>query len=254
MMPAMIRRLHVNDLRPGLLELDERQSHHARDVLRLQVEQEVELFDDAGNTASGRILKTSPRVAVEAGAVQSPRADAIRIIIASAIPKAARADWMVEKLSELGVARYVPLLTARGVVQAEGQNKRQRWQRLAEEAAKQCRRAGVMEIAEPCELGKLVARNAGTGWYFSTTGGAVAVNQAAESVGRDCRELLLLIGPEGGWTEAEEQLMRQRGLTPVSLGTTILRVETAAMAAAVVAGIMFGVHAAACSAGGSATV
>ena len=242
-MPTMLRRLHVQTVGPGLIELDERQSHHARDVLRLEIGEAVELFDDGGRTAAGRIVSIMPRVTVEAGAVRSADTDSVRIVVASAIPKAARADWMVEKLSELGVACFVPLLTARGVVQAEGQNKRQRWQRLAEESAKQCRRAGVMRIAEPCALDAVLAKYGGAGWFFSTACGATSARQAAEMVGPGCRELLLLIGPEGGWTEAEEEKLRQRGLTPVSLGTTILRVETAAMAAAVVAGIMFGVHA-----------
>ncbi|MGA2500537.1 MAG: RsmE family RNA methyltransferase [Tepidisphaeraceae bacterium] len=247
----MLRRLHVNSLRPGLLELDERQSHHARDVLRLQAGDVVELFDDGGQTTSGRIVTVAPRVQVEAGVVLTPAADSVRIVLASAIPKGSRADWMVEKLSELGVACFVPLLSARSVVQAGGQNKRQRWQRLAGESAKQCRRAGIMRIEDPSELAQVLARHGGAGWFCSTTAGAISAKQAAEAVGPDCRELLLLVGPEGGWTEAEEALMRQRGLTPVSLGTTILRVETAAMAAAAVAGIMLGVHASACLAGDS---
>ncbi|MFI5378748.1 MAG: RsmE family RNA methyltransferase [Tepidisphaerales bacterium] len=252
MMSVMLRRLHVDNLRPGTLALDEAQSHHARDVLRLQVDDAVELFDDAGHTAAGRIVRIAPVVEVEAGPVEARAADAVRLIVASAIPKGSRADWMVEKLSELGVARFVPLLTARGVVQAEGRNKRQRWQRLAGESAKQCRRAGVMRIDEPCQLLDLLRRHAGAGWFFSTAAGAVAAKDAAEALGPDCRELLLLVGPEGGWTSDEEEQMRRRGLTPVSLGTTILRVETAAMAAAVVAGMLFGVHASACPAGESA--
>ncbi len=237
-MSAMLRRLLVNHLHPGLIELDERQSHHARDVLRLEAGEDVELFDDAGQTAPGRIVSIMPRVAVDAGTMQTRAVDTLRIVIASAIPKSSRADWMVEKLSELGVARFIPLLTSRGVVQAEGQNKRQRWQRLAEESAKQCRRAGVMQIDEPRDLSHVLATHTVAGWFCSTATGAIPAKQAAESIRPDCRELLLLIGPEGGWTEPEEQLLRQRGLTPVSLGTTILRVETAAMAAAAVAGML----------------
>ncbi len=233
----MLRRLHVPVLRPGIIELDEAQSHHARNVLRLGVGDDVELFDDEGNTGAGRVSEVLPRMRIAISTTCPPATELPRIAVASAIPKGARADWMVEKLSELGVVRLTPLLTARGVVMAE--NKRRRWQRLAEESAKQCRREGVLRIDPPAKLDEALGNLRGHGWFFSTTAGAVSPLSAAESLAK-CPYLFLFIGPEGGWTNEEETRLRDRGLTPVSLGTTILRVETAAIAAAAIARTLAG--------------
>src|SRR6185295_16110244 len=119
-----------------------------RDVLRLSTGAELELFDDAGRVARGEIVATEPLVRVRVGEVGTVRHSTRAVTIASAVPKGERADWMIEKLSELGCERFVPLATARSVVLPEGKNKRERWIRIATESAKQSRRAGVMRIDE----------------------------------------------------------------------------------------------------------
>jgi len=142
------RRIHVPVLAVGETRLDEAQAHHARDVLRLTQGAEVEVFDDEGRAACGTLLIAPGAVAVRVEHLDEASAgSSVRLTVASAVPKGERADWMVEKLSELGVAAFVPLATARSVVLPEGRNKRQRWARIATEAAKQSRRAGVMQIA-----------------------------------------------------------------------------------------------------------
>src|SRR5438552_8556851 len=147
MLLHMARRLIVPEIRPGANVLPEDQAHHARDVLRLRAGDEVELFTASGETAAGAIAEaTAQRVVVNVEQVRAP-ADRFALTIASAVPKGARADWMIEKLSELGVAHFVPLITARSVVHPEGKNKLERWRRLAEESAKQSHRTGVMRIA-----------------------------------------------------------------------------------------------------------
>lgn len=142
---------------------------------------------------------------------------------------------MVEKLSELGVSRFIPLQTARSVVHPAGKSKLERWERLAIESAKQCRRAGVMRIAELTQLSKLLAsltlaekKNL---FLLSTCDGAAPLVELLPQV-RSHGEITLLIGPEGGWSAEELDVMRD--LTAVSLTATILRIETAAIAAAAV--------------------
>jgi 16S rRNA (uracil1498-N3)-methyltransferase len=138
---------------------------------------------------------------------------------------------MVEKLSELGAEAWVPLRTARSVVHPEGANKLDRWKRIAMESAKQCRRAGVMKVGELVGVKELVEGLRGrAAWYLSTGGKAVPISKVAGGVS----EVLMLIGPEGGWTEGEEDLFEANGLTGVKLTGTILRVETAAVAAGAV--------------------
>jgi 16S rRNA (uracil1498-N3)-methyltransferase len=227
----MPRRLLVPKLTPGLLSLPADQAHHARDVLRLEVGDEVELFTASGEAAAGRITQSSPAgVVVEAEQVTAQRAG-FELTIASAVPKAARGDWMIEKLSELGVARFIPLMTDRSVVHPEGKNKIERWQRLAAEAAKQSRRAGVMQITSLMSLHDLLKTLSSPSAYLSTAPHAHSLSSLLDP---QSSSLTLLVGPEGGWSDGEMATFSQRHLTPITLGETILRVETAAMAAAAV--------------------
>lgn len=246
--PAVARRFHVPRVAPGLIPLDPAQSRHARDVLRLAEGAEVEVFDDDGASAAGVLVCPTPAelaVRVGSGDFVNPRTPGLSWTVASAVPKGERADWMVEKLSELGCAAFVPLKTQRSVVHPEGTGKLQRWERLAVESAKQSRRAGVMRIEPLVLLDKAVgeAASAGRGatrkaaWYFSTAPGARPVadvgNQLA-ALAPSPLHLWLFVGPEGGWSEEEEAGLSIAGLTPVGLTSTILRVETAAVAAAAV--------------------
>src|SRR5205823_12780865 len=120
-----------------------------------------------------------------------------------------RADWMVEKLSELGAAAWLPLITARGVVLPEGKNKRERWARIASESAKQCRRRGILRIAELTPLSqaaRIVTDTGGTAWCLSLADDAAPV----ATVLADARpaRLTVFVGPEGGWTAGEADEMR----------------------------------------------
>jgi 16S rRNA (uracil1498-N3)-methyltransferase len=239
---AQFRRLHVPALRVGELTLDPAQARHARGALRLEEGAEVEVFDEAGNVATGILAFSgargaSVRVMEVHSSAGSADSAAFSWSIASAVPKGERADWMVEKLSELGAAAFIPLITARSVVHPEGRGKRDRWQRLATESAKQSRRVGVMRIEELTKLEDAVG--AGTGWYLSPSGDAIGMSEAIATTGPSGR-LQLFIGPEGGWTPQEEDTMRRAGLKPVRLTDTILRTETAAVAAAAVVAILLG--------------
>lgn len=228
-----MRRARVHHVKAGPITLPPEEAHHLRDVLRMSQGDAVELFDAEGRTAQGTIDTIDARsvTVVVTGGIREPAAERLRWTVASAVPKGNRADWMIEKLSELGTDRFVPLATQRSVVHPEGKGKRERWMRIADEASKQSRRVGVMQIEELVELSTFLRSLKGTGWYFSTEAGAVVGITDAPV---EASTLNLLIGPEGGWTEEEARLLREAGLTAVSLGTTILRVETAAVAAAAI--------------------
>ena len=247
--PPVPRRVHCPHVSPGSITLDPRQSHHLRDVLRLAAGEEVELFDDAGNIARGVVREVGDAVVVDVDQVHPAEAgSAMQLTIAAAVPKGERADWMVEKLSELGVGRFVPIVSERSVVVPQGKNKLQRWQRLATESAKQSRRGGVMRTDDVTPLAKLLAAIAsgkdsqsaaadGTGasqaWYLSPAADATPIHRALAER-RGAGELTLLIGPEGGWSEREIESFEQAGLLAVRLTGTILRIETAAIAAAAI--------------------
>jgi 16S rRNA (uracil1498-N3)-methyltransferase len=228
----MARRFHVPQVHVGTLTLPPEPSHHARNVLRLKVGDEVELFDDAGDVGQGVIQDlTGQLVLVRIESKAQATGMGIEVHIASAIPKASRADWMIEKLSELGVSRFTPLATERSVVLPEGSGKRDRWNRLAEEAARQSGRAGVMRIDGLTRLDQVV--DSGAGIYCSTEQAADPL--AAVMAKHQLSPVRVLIGPEGGWAEKELHLLRARDWQPASLGKNILRVETAALVAATLA-------------------
>jgi 16S rRNA (uracil1498-N3)-methyltransferase len=226
----MSRRFHIPILAEGLVQLDQAQSRHLRNVLRLKAGEDVELFDSAGHTAPARVVALEPLVQLQVAAVHAPPTSGPVLSVAAAVPKGARADWMIEKLSELGVHTFIPLETARTVVHPES-GKLARWERLARESAKQCHRADVLRLAEPSWLEQVLETWQNDAWCLSTQGDSQPVFELAGSLNQP---LLALVGPEGGWTDGELELMRQQPCRFVRLTPTVLRVETAAITIAAI--------------------
>jgi 16S rRNA (uracil1498-N3)-methyltransferase len=226
----VVRRIHVHHLAPGEVQLAPAEAHHARDVLRLAEGTSVELFDDAGQAAAGIVTSVGPQGMTVRVETVTRGEDGLNLTIAAAVPKGDRADWMVEKLGELGVQNFIPLATARSVVLPAGKNKTQRWARLAIESAKQSRRVGVMRIAELTPLDQAI-RSTAAGWYLSTRADALPISRQLKQP-IPTPALTLFIGPEGGWTNEEITAFDAARFTDVGLTRTILRVETAAIAAA----------------------
>lgn len=232
-----MRRTFVPNLSVGPLSLPAAEAHHLRDVLRLTVGATVELFDAVGHRAIGTIVSSNAdAMIVDVQAIEQPTAGRSRIAIhvASAVPKADRADWLVEKLSEIGADRWTPLRTARSVVHPEGIAKFDRWRRIAVEAAKQSRRSGVMEIDELHDLSAaLTALNPGARLVILSTR-RDSVRPLASLVADESPPggWQLWIGPEGGWTDDELATLMKAGGIEASLTPTVLRTETAAVLAA----------------------
>lgn len=226
----------------GDVALDPAQARHAREVLRLAQGEIVEVFDDRGNLASGVLIYSGSHGAVVRVHEIATEERGSGWTIASAVPKGERADWIIEKLSELGADAFVPLIAARSVVVPQGKNKLQRWSRIATESAKQSRRRGVMRIEDPTPVDEVLKklRQGVTGICLSTAPSAVPILSALDRVSSS-DELLLLVGPEGGWTDDELLGFDRAGVIQVRLTSTILRVETAAIAAgSVVASVLNG--------------
>jgi 16S rRNA (uracil1498-N3)-methyltransferase len=249
-MPRVARRIHVSKITLGNHPLDETEAHHALNVLRLTDGTVVELFDDHGATAAGVLQfreRGSALVRVEGEIVKGT--GGVRITIASAVPKGDRADWLAEKLSELGVTEWIPLAAERSVVLPEGTGKRDRWVRIATEAAKQSRRAGVMRIGPLTKLPALLASlgssgvSPGAAWCLSTESSAPAFASSLAAAADPAAPLTLFVGPEGGWSPAEMAAFEAAGVAFVRLGGTVLRIETAAVAAAAVVSAAFAARA-----------
>ncbi len=221
------RRFHIPNLADGPANLSDDDAKHARKVLRLEVGDDVELFDGLGNVATGRITEMGRDVGIEIVELRAVPPQRPAIDIAVAFPKGSRADVLAEKASELGADRLIPLLTQRTVVEPRD-NKLHRMERVAVESAKQCGRAWVMQVGENVNFAKLIAAADHDLKLIADTTDAVQLLPTAIAA---AQRILVLIGPEGGWTDAERNTAKQAGFHAWRLSPNVLRVETAAMAA-----------------------
>lgn len=224
------------DLNASELRLMGAEAHHLARVRRLGPGDRVILFDGAGAEVEATIEAVSKReVRLRPGPVRRPPAPtAIPITLAVAPPKGDRFRWLVEKATELGVARLVPILTARTVVEP-GAGKLEKLRQTIIAACKQSGRCELMELAAPVSLGEYLEqleRTASSRVVLMRPEQPPLSNVLMEA---SQGSLLLLVGPEGGFTEGEIALARDAGAKGASLGRTVLRTETAAVSAAAVA-------------------
>jgi len=213
----------------AVLEGDE--ARHLTRLLRAKVGDAMTIFDGSGREWPARVASIGrDRVELDAG---QPRIDAARsgipLTLAVALPKGERQKWMVEKLTELGASRLVPLETTRGVAEATA-SAQARLERVVIEACKQCGRNMLLEIAAGRPLEQLLAEApAGARGLIAHPGGLPLDEAVARS---GATEVIALVGPEGGFTDEELAVAERAGAIRVSLGPHILRVETAAIAIA----------------------
>jgi 16S rRNA (uracil1498-N3)-methyltransferase len=230
----MSERFYVNcRLALGPVELEGAEAHHLATVCRLRAGAGVCLFNGDGREYPAVVAVVErKRVVLEVQMIETPARELpFSLEVAAPLPKGDRAQFLVEKLTELGVTRLVPLRCARSVVvpKESTQEKLERW---VIEASKQCGRNVLMAIAVPADWPSYVARAdlsaqrfvahpSGRDYFPSVAGSTIAV----------------AVGPEGGFTDDEVAKAVEAGWQIVGLGPRILRVETAAIALAVKLGI-----------------
>ena len=224
------RRFFVEEIHGGQAELRGDEARHLTRVLRVEPGQRFELSDNRqawlaeieearGERVRFRIVEAIPSPALPA-----------RVTLCAALVKFDRFEWTVEKATELGVERILPVEAARserGLFEAS-HKRSERWQRIAREASQQSRRVRVPEILPAVRFEEALGY-ASDHRFFLDEGTAPALlheipDERQESVA-------LLVGPEGGWTDAERAAAHAAGWPPVSLGPLVLRAETAACAA-----------------------
>ena len=205
--------------------------HHMRDVMRLMPGAAVALFDDRGAEYAGTIRSFEARHAiVEIAAAKRGSVEATaRLVLAAAVIKGPRMDFLVEKAAELGAAELWPVLCTRGVVRDVGSERLARWRRLAIAAAKQSLGPRATEVIAPLKLEDLIRRLNGGRLCVVLSAGAPPLSAVLRKARG--RAPLLLCGPEGDFTEEELATVRAAGFVPAGLGARRLRSETAALAA-----------------------
>ena len=218
----------------GVLTGDE--ARHLMQVLRIRAGETVTVFDGHGRRAPAEVLTVSrDHVSLKLGEPLTPPPPLPSITLAQAIPKGKNMDLIVQKAVELGIARIQPLVTKNTVVQP-GEGKSDKWRRNALEACKQCGQDTLPDIADPLPFDRWLA-HCGAGTLPAANHLRLIASLAPGA--RPFRETLrahpattaatLLIGPEGDFTPAETEAAIAAGFLPVSLGSIVLRVETATL-------------------------
>jgi 16S rRNA (uracil1498-N3)-methyltransferase len=216
--------------------LDPSESRHAATVLRLRPGDAVTVFDGLGREATARVVESGKQaVRLAVGEPRLTARPAMRLVLAVAIPKGSTIDWIIEKAVELGAAQVIPLLTERTVVRlapADRVDRQRKWQRIALEAAKQCGQNWLPSVLPPQPLADALASAPPSDFQWPLV---ASLQPDARPLAPTLAALpapaaaALWIGPEGDFTPDEYHQLRAAGLLPVSLGPTVLRVETAAL-------------------------
>jgi len=203
------------------------EAHHLGRVRRLASGARVELFDGRGGWCRAEVVQVGKHaVELKLDEFATEPTPPFALTLATAVPKGERFDWLVEKATELGVARLVPLVTERSVVDPRTA-KLDRLRRLIVEACKQCGRSRLMALDEPTPLGRYLAtERAERRWLAHPGQGAFRTEEWTSCA--------VAVGPEGGFTPREVDEALAAGWRTASLGTTLLRIETAGIAAAAV--------------------
>jgi len=230
-----------------LTTIDGAQAHHIKNVLRLQPGDRLKLFDGTGYEYEAVISSLGAKkveIEIQRKLKASVSAGA-RIIVAQAFLKEKKMDDLVRRLSELGIAGWVPFFSQRSIARPAKDRlagRVQRWKRIATEALKQCRRTdileisdalsfeGLLELSQPCDL-KIV---------FWENEDMPLEREVAPRTAHMLQSIMLMLGPEGGFTGQEIEAARQSGFFTAGLGPRILRAETATLAASTLVQYLYG--------------
>ena len=228
------------------LALEGDEAHHCLDVLRMGVGERVVVFDGRGREATCEIGEVAKKNHVGLRRLQHAQTPplACEVVLGQAVPKGKNMELIIEKATELGAAGIVPLLSERTVVRYDAEEisrKKEKWQRVAIEAAKQCGQNWVPEVAAPVpmkaffdgaprfDLMLIASLQPDARPLKSVLAGLQAEAAAPTFRAPVLRRVLILVGPEGEFTPAEVGLAKSGGCRPITLGPIILRTETAAL-------------------------
>jgi len=226
-----------------VVTLDGSDAHKVVNVLRMGGGDTIEVIDSAAQhfKASLRIDGRSVHAALETS-IERTASTLPRVTIAQGVPKGQKMDFVVEKLTELGAAAIVPLQSERTIVSDVSPNKIERWRRLAKSAAQQCGRSDIPEVADPLTFEKMLALFKDydcvlVPWELAER---VPLRERLPDLIANAHDVLVLIGPEGGFSHKEAEAAKEAGAQLISLGSRILRTETAGLVVLAIIGYISG--------------
>jgi 16S rRNA (uracil1498-N3)-methyltransferase len=231
------RRFFVREVRNGRAEIEGEEAHHLVRVLRVEAGQRYEISDGSTAYLAEVAEARKSRVTFDVGERLERAPHPVRLVVAAGLIKFDHFEWMLEKCTELGVERFVPVACARtekGLDRAVPA-RMTRWERILLEASQQSRRDKLPTLDDAVRFADAVALPADQRFFLDEAGAPPLLATLPEPERRMATdEVLLLVGPEGGWIDDERGLAARAQWTPASLGRQILRAETAAMAAAAI--------------------
>ena len=226
------RRFFVDALRNGLAELHGEDARHLTRVLRVEPGQQYEISDNHAAYLAEIAEAHGERVVFRVIEPIPAPEPVVAITLLASIIKFDRFEWIVEKSTELGVERIVPVAatrTEKGLFDASGK-RTERWLRIARESSQQSRRVRMPAILPAVRFERAIAETAEYRCFLDE-GAETAVLATLPAQRAATDRIAVLLGPEGGWTDAERQMAIASGWRAASLGPNILRTETAAVAA-----------------------
>lgn len=222
--------------------LDDRAAKHLVRVLRLGTGAEISLFDGRGREHRAVLSSTGSRevIAQVQDPIESSSESPLDVSLVQGISRGDRMDFVVQKATELGISRIQPIITTRSVVRLDrtrAEKKRLHWQSVAASACEQCGRSVVPDIGTPQPMSDALREcDQETLKLLMDTSGGKSLREFAPSA----RGTILLIGPEGGFDDAEREIAIDSGFEAVYLGPRVLRTETATLAALAVMQSLWG--------------
>ncbi|KAJ7569553.1 hypothetical protein O6H91_01G083600 [Diphasiastrum complanatum] len=227
-------RFHVDVLPTSqgmVAQLEGDEFWHMTKVLRLGVNDRLELFDGRGGIVMGKVVRIDRNVVhvaiKESARILSPSGPSWHVAAAFGSLKGGRGDWLVEKCTELGATTLTPLLTHRSIASGD---RSERFQRLIVAATKQCQRLHAMELRKPTEFQSFLPQVVSAKVALLAIAEATPMVKVLSGLQKNSQGGILLIGPEGDFTDEEVKLLLDAGALQVGLGPRRLRVETAAVA------------------------
>jgi 16S rRNA (uracil1498-N3)-methyltransferase len=214
---------------------DRNQVHHLKDVLRIKIKDEVIIFDDRNNEYICVVGKLLDKVILDIKDRHFSYTPDIKISIACAIPKKSKMDGIVDKLTQLGVDKIIPLETERVVIKLDKPKKiarQERWRKIALSASGQSQRSGIPVIEPIKKIEEVLSHSSHYDLKLIPTLNGKRKNLKDIFLEAKPKNILVLIGPEGDFTPEEIDSAKKAGCIPVSLGDLVMRVDTAAVAVA----------------------
>ena len=226
---------------------DRNHVHHIRDVLRLKAGDKAIVFDESGNEYDCVIEKAQDTVSLQIKSRRSPspKENTVKLTIACAIPKKSNMSDIIDKLTQLGADRIIPLKTKRVIVKLDKHKEvslHERWKRIVFSASQQSQRNTLAAVDPVTDIKKVISGSADFDLKLIPTLLGRRKSLKETIINAKHKNILVLIGPEGDFSDEEVELAKKNGFIPISLGDLVLRVETAAVAVASFIRLYFSVY------------